>query len=131
MKKFLILFLAFLLIGAKNPDSLELRIFNDSKFVIENLKINFNGQQTEFKNIKPKTYSDVKKVEGLWKDNCYDLTIFKKGLLGFRIHHTCMPIDHIGDNKIEHGKYTLSLKIKKKKDKIIVESEHIVENKNE
>ena len=135
MKNLLIILLCFFLISAnKSEENLELRIYNNSKFKIEKLKLNYNGQETEFKNIEPKSYSEIKKVKGLWKDNCYDLTVFKKKLFteNFWSHQICFPIDHIGNNKIENGKYILSLKIKQtEKEKFDIESEYIMDKKNE
>lgn len=135
MKNLLIILLSFFLISAnKSEENLELRIYNNSKFKIEKLKLNYNGQETEFKNIEPKSYSEIKKVKGLWKDNCYDLTVFKKKLFteNFWAHQICFPIDHIGNNKIESGKYILSLKIKQtEKEKFDIESEYVMDKKNE
>ena len=134
MKNLLNILLCFFLISAnKLEENLELRIYNNSKFKIEKLKLNYNGQETEFKNIEPKSYSEIKKVKGLWKDNCYDLTIYKESLFtqSFWAHPICFPVDHIGKNKIESGKYILKLKIKKQdKKSFTVESEYIPENKN-
>ncbi|REH01950.1 hypothetical protein [Flavobacterium aquicola] len=135
MKNLLIILICFLLISAnKSEENLELRIYNNSKFKIEKLKLNYNGQETEFKNIKPKSYSEIKKIKGLWKDNCYDLTVFRKKLFAenFWNHQICFPIDHIGNNKIESGKYILRLKIKQnEKDKLEIESEYIMDKKDE
>ena len=130
MKNLLMLLFVLVLCSATKKEKVELRIFNDSKFKIEKIKFSFKGQETEFKDIEPKSYSEMKKVEGLWKDNCYDLTIYKKRFLAqnFWAHQICFPIDQIGDNKIESGKYTLKLKIKRsEKSKFVVESEYIGE----
>ncbi|MFC6097768.1 hypothetical protein ACFPVY_14015 [Flavobacterium qiangtangense] len=135
MRNLIILILGFLLLSVgKSEENLELRIFNNSKFRIEKLKISFAGQESTFKNIAPKSYSEVKKVKGLWKDNCYDLTVFKKKLLAenFWSHQICIPVDHIGNNVIEKGKYTIILKIRQINAKQFeVESEYIKEKKNE
>ena len=135
MKYLFILVLGFFQLSSEKTDeNLELKIFNDSKFKIEKLKISYAGQETVFENIASKNYSEVKKVKGLWKDNCYDITVFKKKLLAnnFWAHQICLPIDHIGDNKIESGRYTLSLKVKQvDAKKFEVESEYIEERKNE
>ncbi len=128
------LLLVFVLSSATKDEKVELRIYNDSKFKIEKIKINFKGHEIEFKNIEPKSYSEIKAIGGLWKDNCYDLTISKKSLFTqpFWAHQICFPVDYIGENKIERGKYTLKLKIKKQdKKSFTVETEYIPENKNE
>ncbi|WP_396145981.1 hypothetical protein [Flavobacterium sp.] len=130
MKNLLLLLIVLVLCSATKKEIIELRIYNDSKFKIEKIKLSFKGQETEFKDIEPKSYSEMKKVEGLWRDNCYDLTVYKKRFLGqnFWAHQICIPIDHHGDNKIENGKYTLKLKIKQSgKSKFVVESEYIGE----
>ncbi|MBF4465426.1 hypothetical protein [Flavobacterium sp. LC2016-12] len=133
MKNILIILFCFFFISSnKLEENLELRIYNNSKFKIEKLKLKYNGQETEFKNIEPKSYSEIKKIKGLWEDNCYDLTVFKKKLFreNFWAHQICFPIDDIGNNKIESGKYILSLKIKQtEKDKVEVESEYIIDKK--
>ena len=135
MRKLTVLLIGILFLSAgKAEENLELRIFNNSKFKIEKLLIKFEGRETVFENIAPKSYSGLKKIKGLWKDNCYDLTVFKKRLLtdNFWSHQICFPIDHIGDNKIESGRYTLSLKIRQtEKNKFSVESEYIIEKENE
>ncbi|MCD0471746.1 hypothetical protein [Flavobacterium sp. JAS] len=134
MKYLLMLLLVFVLSSFTNEKQVELRIYNDSKFKIERIKISFKGHEIEYKNIESKSYSETKAVDGLWKDNCYDLTIYKKNFFtkNFWAHQICYPVDHISDNKIENGKYTLKLKIKQKdKKSFSVESEYITENKNE
>lgn len=134
MKNLLILLLLFVLSSATKDEKVELRIYNDSKFKIEKIKISFKGNLIEFKNIESKSFSEIKAVDGLWKDNCYDLTVYKKRFFchNFWAHQICLPVDHIGDNNIKSGKYTLKLKIKKQgKKNISVESEYISENKNE
>lgn len=130
MKNLLLLLIVLVLCSATKKEKIELRIYNDSKFKIEKIKLSFKGQETEFKDIEPKSYSEMKKVEGIWRDNCYDLTVYKKRFLAqnFWAHQICIPIDHIGDNKIESGKYTLKLKIKRSgKSKFVVESKYIGE----
>jgi hypothetical protein len=134
MRNLLILLLVFVLCSATKEEKVELRIYNDSQFQIEKIKISFKDQETEFLDIRPKSYSEIKKINGLWKDNCYDLTIYKEILLGhnFWSHQICFPVDHVGDNKIESGKYILKLKIKKRDKKSFeVKSEYIIENKKE
>lgn len=128
------LLLVFVLSSATKDEKVELRIYNDSKFKIEKIKINFKGDEIELKNIEPKSYSEIKKVNGIWKDNCYDLTVYKRRVLtqNFWAHQICFPVDHIGDNKIESGKYILKLKIKKHdKKSFSVESEYVIDNKKE
>jgi hypothetical protein len=134
MKNLLMLLLIFVLSSATNDEKIELRIYNDSKFKIEKIKISFKDDEIEFKNIEPKGYSEIKAIDGLWKDNCYDLTVYKRNFLSknFWAHQICFPVDHIGDNKIESGKCILKLKIKKKDKKSFeVVSEYVIENKNE
>lgn len=130
MKKLLMLLFILVFCSSTKKEKVELRIYNDSKFKIIKIKFSFEGQETEFNDIEPKSYSEIKKIEGLYKDNCYDLTVYKKRILveNFWAHKICIPVDHIGGNKIESGKYTLKLKIKRsEKSNFDVASEYIIE----
>ena len=108
----------------KANDSLKLRVFNNGKYLIKELKINIEGKEYVFKDILKNKYSESIKLPYIWNySNSLTTTIIIKKMFAYDWWVTSeeMPIDHIGDKKIESGKYTLSLKTRMKKKQLNVE----------
>ncbi|WP_298507180.1 hypothetical protein [uncultured Maribacter sp.] len=109
-------------------DSLKLRVFNNGKYLIKELKINIEGKEYAFKDILKNKYSESIKLPYIWNyGNSLTTTVIIKKMFAYDWWVTSeeMPIDHIGDKKIENGEYTLSVKTRMKKKQLDVERELI------
>jgi hypothetical protein len=114
--------------GQTDNSKVKLKIFNDSYYTIDSYIISFEGVKTEFKNIKPKSYSDIVEINGFWKDNCYDITLTKKRIIGndFWTNIKATPIDHIGDLKIIKGNFIIRISVNQEnRNKIEIKTDYL------
>ena len=104
-------------------DSLNLRIYNIGKYYIKELKIAVGENEFVFKNVWKNKYSDFIKIPYIWTNNRVETTVIVKRLFKYDDWFTRidLPIDHVGEEKIENGFYTLEIKTRLKKKKLTVE----------
>nr|WP_321408889.1 hypothetical protein [uncultured Carboxylicivirga sp.] len=136
MKKliFAILLLISTYIYSQNENgtnSLELRVFNDGKYYIKELKINIDENEYVFNDIQRKKYSAFINLPYILKygNHLTTKTIVKK--IGDDVWLTIKesPIDHIGEQKIEKGLYTLKIKTKTIKKQLEIKKKLVEEFK--
>ena len=128
MKKLItgiIILISSLIYSQKNVenDSLNLRIYNDGKYYIKELKIAVGENEFVFKDVWKNKYSDFIKIPYIWTNNRVETTVIVKRLFKYDDWFTRidLPIDHVGEEKIENGFYTLEIKTRLKKKKLTVE----------
>lgn len=128
MKKLItgiLIFVSTLIYSQSNvvTDSVNLRIYNAGRFNIKELKINIDGNKYVFNDIWKKKYSDFIKIPYIWSNNEIETTVIVKRMFKYDQWFTqiSIPIDHIGEKKIENGFCTLELKTQLKKKKLTVE----------
>ena len=94
-------------------DSVDLRIYNNSKYYIKKYIITINKVEYPFFNIASKTYSKTDRLPYIYDSNMSELTILRKKILGRShvVRELEWPVDNIGDKKIKSGKTTLILNI--------------------
>ena len=104
-------------------DFVNLRIFNSGKYYIKEAKLKIGGNEYLIKDIWGKKYSDFIKVPYIWRNNDIEITVIVKRMFKYDEWYTArnLPIDHVGENKIESGKYTLELNTRLKKKKLKIE----------
>jgi hypothetical protein len=104
-------------------DSLNLRIYNIGKYYIKELKIAVGENEFVFKDVWKNKYSDFIKIPYIWTNNRVETTVIVKRLFKYDDWFTRidLPIDHVGEEKIENGFYTLEIKTRLKKKKLTVE----------
>lgn len=111
-------------------DSLKVRIFNDGKYFIKELKITIGRQEYTFDHIQKNKYSDYINLPYIWnKGNALETTVIIKKMFKFDEWWTLKetPIDHIGESKIESGLYTLKVKTRLRKKELKVKRNLIAE----
>ena len=111
-------------------DSLKVRIYNNGKYFIKELKIKIGGKEYKFDHIRKNKYSEFKTLPYIWnKRNSLETTVIIKKMFKFDEWWTAkeFPIDHIGETKIESGFYTLEIKTRKRKKDLKVERKLIAE----
>lgn len=104
-------------------DSVSLRIYNKGKFYIKELKITVGKNEHIFKDVWKNKYSGFIKIPYIWKNNRIETTVIVKRMFKYDDWFTRinLPIDHIGDEKIKSGFYTLEIKTGLKKKELKVE----------
>ena len=114
----------------KDIDSLNLRIFNNGKYLIKELKVNVGGNEYIFKDVGRNSYSEYAKLPYIWNaNNSLTTTVIVKRMFRYDEWWTLKeyPIDHIGERKIEGGYCTLEIKTRLKKKELQVEQNLIQE----
>ena len=108
----------------QSKDSVSVRLYNNSKYDIVNYTIIVDKVQYTFKNILPQTYSTYKKLPYLYFSHQKSVNITKKRFLNppINVTITSIPIDHVGEKKINTGSSTLWLDINKKNKRYSVET---------
>ena len=115
----------------KQADSLVLRIFNDGKYLIKELKIDIQGQEYVFNDVPKNKYSETLILPYIWKsNNSFTTTVIIKKMFAYDWWVTLeeMPIDHIGEMKIENRTFTLRVKTNMNNKQLEVEQELIKES---
>lgn len=137
MKNFItgILILVSTLICSQNKienDSVSLRIYNRGKFYIKELKLTVGENKFVFKDVWKNKYSDFIKVPYIWKNNKIETTVIVKRMFKYDQWFTRidLPIDHIGEEKIKNGFYTIELKTRLKKKELKVKQKLVNTGKN-
>ncbi|PTQ95830.1 hypothetical protein C8P68_105340 [Mucilaginibacter yixingensis] len=126
-KPILILFLVVLFSGrtyalADADDSVTVRVYNASRHYIKKYTISIDTKEYTFTDIEKHNHSDYRKVPYLWPFNTADATIIRKRFLqsDTRMQLIQMAIDHVGEQKITHGAYTIIINTKFKKGKLLI-----------
>jgi hypothetical protein len=111
-------------------DSVNLRIFNDGKYYIKEAKLKLGGNEYIIKDVWKNKYSDFIKVPYIWINNGIEVTVIVKRMFKYDEWFTViiLPIDHVGEKKIESGNYTLKLKTRLKKKMLKIE-QNLIETK--
>ena len=104
-------------------DSVNLRIFNDGKYYIKEAKLKIGGNEYIIKDVWKNKYSDFIKVPYIWRNNGIEVTVIVKRMFKYDEWFTAivLPIDHVGEKKIENGNYTLELNTRLKKKMLKIE----------
>ncbi len=104
-------------------DSVNLRIFNDGKYYIKEAKLKIGGNEYIIKDVWKNKYSDFIKVPYIWRNNGIEVTVIVKRMFKYDEWFTAiiLPIDHVGEKKIESGNYTLELNTRLKKKMLKIE----------
>ena len=135
MKKLLVgIVILFSVVGFSQTegvtDSLKLRVFNNGRYLIKELKINIEGTEYVFNDILKNKHSEFIKLPYIWSyGNSLSTTVIIKKMFTYDWWVTLeeTPIDHIGDKKFESGEYTLSIKTRMKKKMLNVEQNLVKE----
>ena len=98
-------------------DSVNLRIFIDGKYYIKEAKLKIGGNEYIIKDVWKNKYSDFIKVPYILRNNGIEVTVIVKRMFKYDEWFTAiiLPIDHVGEKKIESGNYTLELNTRLKK----------------
>ena len=104
-------------------DSVSLRIFNNGKYYIKEAKLKIGGNEYILKDVWKNKYSDFIKVPYVWRNNGIEVTVIVKRMFKYDEWFTAiiLPIDHVGEKKIESGNYTLELNTRLKKKMLKIE----------
>ncbi len=125
----ILIFVSTLIYSQNNvaTDSVNLRIYNAGKYYIKEVKIKVGENEYVIKDIWKKKYSDFIKVPYIWSNNGIETTVIVKRMFKYDDWFTSinLPIDHIGEKKIENGTYTLELKARLKKKILKIEQDLI------
>ncbi len=110
-------------------DSLKLRVLNDGKYYIKELRIIVDGVIYFVEDIEKRKYSDFITLPYIWNySNPMSITlIINKSGFDYLKKVSESPIDHIGEQKIESGLYTLKVKTQLKKRHLYIERDLIKE----
>jgi hypothetical protein len=98
---------------AKIADSVNLRVYNNSKFFVKNYMIKINNVNYSFISIDPHSYSQYRRLPDVLSFNFVDMTAQIKRFLkhAYTIRTITEPIDNIGDKRIATGRAVLVLNI--------------------
>lgn len=109
-------------------DSVNFRIFNDGKYYIKEAKLKIGRNEYILKDVWKNKHSDIIKVPYIWRNNEIELTVIVKRIFKYDEWYTAivLPIDHVGEKKIENGSYTLELKTQLKKKTLKIEQNLLV-----
>jgi len=104
-------------------DSIDVRVFNQSKHYLKLYSIRIDGKDYIFSDIRTKKYSDYQKLPYLWPSNSSKTIVIIKKYFDYDQWMTLLstPIDHVGERIINKGKYTIFVNARKKKDNLIVD----------
>jgi len=123
--KFLVIFAhLFFIPKHQTIDSVNLRIYNTSKYLVSKYSININQHDYIFENIKSKGYSTYQKVPFIFANGSYDITIVKKSFLRrpYTLRCLAVEVDQLGDEKLKSGSAVINLNIKIHHNKLEPES---------
>lgn len=103
------------------------RIRNKSNITFTEINLKVAGKQEKFPGLQKDEMSCYKNMPYIWTNNSMDVLFSKQK--GYVQTVMLAGVDHIGENKIEHGYVTIDIAIKKSKKVIIVESHFIIDGK--
>jgi hypothetical protein len=123
MKYLLVIFLlSFTLrLCAQGNDSVNVRVFNQSRFYLKKYTITLGSRKYIFSDIWKNKYSAFQKLPYLYSENENEVCIVRKRLLNYDDWENVLeiPIDHIGDRKFTAGNITINVITKRKSGKLI------------
>ena len=113
-------------------DSVNVRIFNNGKYYIKEAKLKIGGNEYILKDVWKNKHSDFIKVPYIWRNNEIEVTVIVKRMFKYDEWFTAiiLPIDHVGEKKIENGTYTLELNTRLKKKVLKIERNLIETEQN-
>jgi hypothetical protein len=114
----------------KTTDSLNIRVLNKGKFYLKEYTLTINGRDYRYEDIWKNKYSDYKQLPFIWPSNRAKTVVIVKRL-GYdkwmNVEH--MPIDHVGENKLTSGSYTIEIRTRRNKENLEVEEKLTQDNK--
>lgn len=116
----LICIFAHLLLFKFGTDSVDLRVYNNSKYYVSRCSLIINHTAVNYDSIPPHSFSKYKKVPNVYDANESECTFIFKPLLSHskKVQLHTIPFDHAGDKKRDTGIATLSLEIIKYKKEV-------------
>lgn len=124
--RLILVFVYFLLLnpGYQLPDSVNLKIYNNSPYYLKKYAVTLGGNTFSYNNIPPYSFSQYKKVPYIYKINEDECIFVVKGFLNrpYSIQQHAYPIDHARDHKINSGSAILILAIKMHHKKAAIET---------
>jgi hypothetical protein len=111
----LICIVAHLFLFRPTTDSVNLRIYNNSKYYVLDYSLKYDS-------IPPHSFSKYKKVPYVYDANESECTFIFRPLLGRskKVTIDSVPFDHNSDKKQDNGVVTLSLEIIKHKKEVTI-----------
>ena len=109
---------------SKPIDSVSVRVYNHGKFYLKQYSIIIDGTKYTFEDIPKGKYSAFKKVPYLYNTNWIEAQIVRKRFLQYDewIKKLMIPIDHIGDKRIDAGVATIDVSTKRKHHQLVIDS---------
>jgi hypothetical protein len=84
--------------------NVQIRIWNDSSYVFDDLFVDTNGGLNEFGSLKPDEISEYKKF----------IFAYRLAYVSFKIDgqaYLIQPVDYLGEEKLQDGKYTYKIDV--------------------
>lgn len=97
----------FLLLSVTGSNDIEIRISNQSKIAIENVRVGFPSQTENFGTIPPNGTTDYRVVKQAYRYARIEARVNGKRAV-------IQPFDYVGEKELKTGKYTYVLTINEK-----------------
>jgi hypothetical protein len=109
---------------SKPIDSVSVRVYNRGKFYLKQYSIIIDGTKYTFEDVPNGKYSAYKKVPYIYSANWIEVQIIRKRFLQYDewIKKLMIPIDHVGDKRIDSGTATINVSTKRKHHQLVIES---------
>ena len=109
---------------SKPIDSVSVRVFNRGKFYLKQYSIIIGDKKYIFEDVSKGKHSDYKKLPYVYSANWIEVQIVRKRFLQYDewIKKLMIPIDHIGDKRMDSGTATITVSTKRKHRQLMIES---------
>lgn len=94
----------FILLSITGSSDIEIRISNESKVAIENVKVGFPSQTEDYGTIPAKGVTEYRLVKRAYRYARIEATVEGKPAV-------IQPIDYVGEKELKTGKYTYVLTV--------------------
>ncbi|MDZ7605144.1 MAG: hypothetical protein U5K79_06055 [Cyclobacteriaceae bacterium] len=104
-------------------DSIRVRILNRGKHYIKEYILTIDGNDYQYADIGKKKTFKYQRLPYIWPSNRSKTTVIIKQMFNYDKWITVgkLPIDHVGEEKLTSGFYTIEIRTKRNKDNLDVE----------
>jgi len=107
----------------QRADSIRVRILNKGKHYIKAYALTINGNDYQYTDIGKKKNSEYQRLPYIWPSNQSKTTVIVKQMFNYDKWITVgkLPIDHVGEEKLTSGFYTIEIRTRRNMDNLDVE----------
>lgn len=112
-------------------DSISVRILNKGKHYIKEYTLTIDRNDYQYFDISKKKNSKYQRLPYIWPSNKNKITVIVKQMFKYDKWITVgtLPIDHVGEEKLTSGFYTIEIRTRRNKDNL--EVDQILARENE